>query len=258
MDSFPRRKPHQGLFKHTKGLNNIGAMRSSAAQISGVDDGVGEVMNAIDRLGLTENTLVVFCSDQGTAGGHHGIWGIGHNTKPSVAYDKVIQVPLIIRHPGQVPAGETCDFLVNNYDLMPFVLDYLGLGEKIPRNSPGRSFADAARGRSMEWENVTYFEHFYTRAIRTDRWKYVWRHEQPDDLFDLENDPGEVENLAADPSHQDVVAGLKAKLDAFFAQYADPKYYIVQGGASKTWRPPFVDPDFVPIRDKTRYYDYSK
>ena len=52
MDSFPRRKPHQGLFKHTKELNNIGAMRSSAAQISGVDDGVGEVMDAIDRAGM--------------------------------------------------------------------------------------------------------------------------------------------------------------------------------------------------------------
>ncbi len=147
MDSFPRMEPHPGLFKHTKELNNIDAMRSSAAQISGVDDGVGEVMAALERLGLAGNTLVVFTSDQGTAGGHHGIWGMGHNTKPSVAYDSVQQVPLIIRQPGQVPAEKTCDFLVNNYDMMPFILDYVGLRESIPQNSPGRSFADAVRAQ---------------------------------------------------------------------------------------------------------------
>jgi len=258
MDSFPRMEPHPGLFKHTKELNNVDAMRASAAQISGVDDGVGEVMAALERLGLTDNTLVVFTSDQGTAGGHHGIWGMGHNTKPSVAYDSVQQVPLIIRQPGQVSAGKTCDFLVNNYDLMPFVLDYVGLAETIPQNSPGRSFAGAVRGQSMEWENVTYFEHFYTRAIRTDRWKYVWRYEQPDDLFDLKTDPGELQDLAEDSSYQEVVGQMKDQLNAFFDQYADPRYDVVHGGKSKTWRPPFVEPDFVPVTNKTRYYEYDK
>ena len=56
----------------------------------------------------------------------------------------------------------------------------------------------------------------FTRAIRTDRWKYVWRYQQPDDLFDLKNDPGELQNIAEDSSHQDVVAGLKKQLEAFF------------------------------------------
>jgi len=256
MESFPRMEPHKGLFKHTIELNRVDAMRATAAQISGVDEGVGEVLAELERLGLDKNTLVLFCADQGMAGGHHGIWGMGHNTKPSVAYDKVIQVPLIVSHPGAVVEGDTCDFLVNNYDIMPFVLDYVGLGAEMPENSPGRSFAPVVRGETMEWQNETYFEHFYTRAIRTDRWKYVWRFEQPADLFDLHENPEETRNLAEDPDYSEIIVDLKAKIDSFFNEYANPKYDILKGGESKSWRPPFAEPDFVPIENKTRYYNY--
>ena len=183
---------------------------------------------------------------------------MSHNVKPSVAYDKILNVPLIVRQPGKVPSNSQCDFIVNNYDLMPTLLDYVGLGQQMPDNSPGRSFADALLGKSLKWDNVTYYEHFYTRAIRTDRWKYVFRYKEPDDLFDLVNDPLEHNNLAEHSDYQEIRKELKSRLDAFFERYADPKYDILHGGKSKTWRPPFVEPNYVPIQKKTRYYDYSK
>ena len=246
------------MFKHTGEFNNIQAIRASAAQISGVDDGIGEVLAALERFGLTDNTLVIFCADQGVGGGYNGIWGMGHNVKPSVAYDKILNVPLIVRHRGKIQNEKRCDFLVNNYDLMPTILDYVGLGDQMPANSPGRSFSPVLKGKSQDWDNVTYYEHFYTRAIRTDRWKYVFRHEEPDDLFDLENDPLEHNNLASDPTYQELMIKLKKQLDDFFAKYANPKYDIMQGGKSKSCHPPFIEPNYVPIKKKTRYYDYNK
>lgn len=258
LNSFPRSEPHEGLFKHTSELNAIEAMRTVASQISGLDECVGRIMDALQRLELSENTLLVFCADQGLAGGHNGIWGMGHNTKPSVAYDSVMQVPLIVSRPGHVPAGEAVDLLVNNYDMMPTLLDYAGLAEHLPQHSPGRSFSPTLRGQEQAWENVTFYEHFYTRAVRTERWKYVFRHQQPDDLFDLENDPAESQNLAESPAHASVRQQLRRRIDEFFDRYADPRYDIVRGGTTQTWRPPFVEPDFVPIPGQTRYYDYEK
>jgi arylsulfatase A-like enzyme len=258
MNSFPRLKPHKGMFKHTGEFNDIRAIRASAAQISGVDDGIGDVLAALERFGLKDNTLVIFCADQGVGGGYNGIWGMGHNVKPSVAYDKILNVPLIICHPGNVQKNKQNDFLVNNYDLMPTILDYVGLSAQMPSNSPGRSFSPVLNGKKQEWDNVTFYEHFYTRAIRTDRWKYVFRHEEPDDLFDLDNDPLEHKNLAENPVYQDEIQKLKKRLDDFFEKYANPKYDIMKGGKSKSWHPPFIEPNFVPIQKKTRYYDYTK
>jgi arylsulfatase A-like enzyme len=256
MESFPRQEPHKGLFKHIHELNNVMAMRTSAAQISGVDEGVGGIMSALKELGLIENTIVIFTADQGTAGGYNGIWGMGHNTKPSVAYDKVMQVPMIVYHDKQIKPGQTSDKLVNNYDLLPFIVDYIGFGDNIPENLPGRSFAKIVRGEEIYWEDVTFFEHFYTRAIRTDKWKYVWRYKQDADLFDLEKDPAEEKNLATDPAYADVIKKLKVRLDSFYGKYTNKKYDIINGGKSKSWHPPFVEPDFVPVENKTRYYRY--
>lgn len=258
MASFVRQKPHNGLFKHTIELNQVEAMRTSGALISGLDDCVGRIVATLERLELAQDTLIVFCADQGLAGGRNGIWGMGHNAKPSVAYDSVMQVPLIVSRPESVPAGETSNLIVNNYDMLPTILDYVGLDDEIPTKSPGRSFAPTLNGQQQNWENVTFYEHFYTRAIRTDRWKYVFRHEQPDDLFDLANDPEEQQNLADRAEHRTVQRELKQRLDEFFNHYADPQYDIVQGGTSQSWRPPFVDPSFVLVPGKTRYYEYEK
>jgi arylsulfatase A-like enzyme len=234
--SFPRDLMHPWLFNNKEYLNNLTAIRRVACETSGVDDGVGEVLATLKRLGLEENTLVVYAADQGWMGGQNGLWGMGDHTRPLGAFDQMMHIPLIFRHTGAIPAGATCDFLVGNYDFMTSMLRYLGLGEKIPRQpaSPGRDYSPALRGQPMQWDNVMYYEMEIVRAIRTDDYKYVHRHpEGPYELYDLRNDPYEKFNLYGQPAQAKIQADLAHRLTEFFKTYADPRYDIYRGGGSK-------------------------
>ncbi len=86
LPSFPREPQHPWLYNNKDYLNNPKAIRTFAAELSAVDDGVGQIMATLDRLHLRERTLVVFCGDQGWLGGHHGIWGMGDHTRPLGAF----------------------------------------------------------------------------------------------------------------------------------------------------------------------------
>jgi arylsulfatase A-like enzyme len=151
-----------------------------------------------------------------------------------------MHVPLIWRHAGKIPAGLCSDALVSNYDFLPSLLDYVGLADKQAADppSPGRSYAAELRGtRSMEWENVVYFEFETVRAIRTDRWKYIVRHgDGPGELYDLAADAGERSNLIDAAEHAALRGDLHQRLTDFFARYADPKYDLWRGGRSKAAR----------------------
>jgi len=239
LPSFPRRPIHPWLHNNRRFMNNVGAMRRYAAECSAVDDGVGEVMATVKRLGLDDRTLVVYTADQGWGGGQHGIWGMGDHTRPLHAFDETMHVPLIFRHAGSIAAGRRCDRMVSNYDLMPTLLSYLGLTEKMPLSppSPGRDFAPMLRGKTIPWDDVVFYEFENTRAIRTADWKYVHRHRRgPHELYDLKNDPGETRNLVEAPVHAHTRGRLKSRLDRFFARYADPQYDLWRGGRSKAAR----------------------
>jgi arylsulfatase A-like enzyme len=239
LPSFPREETHPWLHANRKFMNNIGAMRRHAAEVSGVDDGVGRVMATLKAQGLDENTLVVFTGDQGLAGGQSGFWGMGDHTRPLTGYDWTMHVPLIWRHPGRVSAGKRSDLLVSNYDFLPSVLDYLGLKDKQAAEppSPGRSYAAALRGKPAGWENVMFFDFENVRAVRTDRWKLITRFpDGPDELYDLKADPGERANLIDQGAHAATRKELRKRLNEFFARYADPKYDLSRGGQSKASR----------------------
>jgi arylsulfatase A-like enzyme len=235
--SFPRDTPHPWLFNNREFLNNVVAIRRVAAETSGVDDGVGEILSTLKRLSLEDNTLVVYAADQGWMGGHNGLWGMGDHTRPPGAWEQMMHVPLIFRHPGRIPAGQTCDWLVSNYDFLPSLLAYLGLGDKTPGNSPGRDFSPALLGRTRTWENEAFYEMENTRAIRTARWKYVARHpDGPFELYDLQADPDERFNCYGQPQQAGIQQRLATRLAAFFQQYADPRYDLWRDGTSKAGR----------------------
>jgi arylsulfatase A-like enzyme len=234
MLSFPRDTVHPWQFNNREYVGNVVSMRRVAAETSGVDDGVGEVMATLERLGLDENTLVVYAGDQGLMGGQNGFWGMGDHTRPIGAHELMMHVPLIFRHPGRIPAGKTSNLFVSNYDFLPTVLDYLGLGRERPAKSPGRDYSGALGGESIAWDNVVFYEMENTRAIRTETWKYVARFpEGPFELYDMKTDPHERFNLFGQPRLEPIKEKLARQLDAFFARHADAQYDLWKGGRSK-------------------------
>lgn len=237
--SFPVDAMHPWQF-HNKGFHNQQiAMEREAAETSGVDDGVVEVMAALERLGLTKNTLVVYAADQGWMGGQNGMWGMGDHFRPIGAHDLMMQIPFIFHQPGRIAAGRTSDILVSNYDFMPTVLGYLGLGDRMPRHpkSPGRDFSPVLLGKEIAWDNVVFYEMETCRAVRADDWKLVVRHpDGPHELYDMKSDPRERFNLFGQPGMDTRRAEMQGKLEAFFNQYADPQYDIWKGGRSKAKR----------------------
>jgi arylsulfatase A-like enzyme len=237
--SFPVDAMHPWQWANKQFHNKQVAMERVACEVSGVDDGVGEIMSTLKRLGLDDDTVVIYASDQGWMGGQNGMWGMGDHFRPTGAHELMMQIPLIFRQPGKIPAAQTNDLLVSNYDFMPSLVSYLGLGEKIPAHpkSPGRDFSPSLRGERHAWENVVFYEMETTRAIRTDDWKYVSRFpEGPFELYDMRADPQERFNRYGQPGADAVQRQLASRLDAFFARYADPEYDIWKGGRSKAKR----------------------
>ncbi len=237
MNSYPRAEVSPWARSNRSSVNNVKSMRNYAAAVSGVDDGVGRVMETLKKLGVDKNTLVVFSADQGLNAGHNGYWGMGDHSRPINTLDATVRIPLIFRHPEQIPAGKVSDLA--NHDFLPTVLEHLGLKEQTPSQPPlpGHSFAPVLTGREIKWDNVIFHDFENTRMIRTEEWKLTLRYNNgPDELYNIKNDPDERRNLIHVPQHKDVKVRLTKRLEDFFAKYADPKYDLWNGGISKAPR----------------------
>ena len=237
LDSFPRTEPQPWNFNYGSWIGDKQVIRKYAAEISGIDDGVGRIMQTLDEQKLTENTLVVFMADQGLSGGQAGYWGMGDHTRPLTAFDWTMTIPLIFHWPGKVTGGRREERMVSNYDLLPTILSQLGLNAPAPdkMKRPGRDFSAILRGESISWENEHFYEFENVRAIRTDRWKYIERiHQRPNELYDLVHDPQEHHNLYGDSDFADRVIPLRKRLYQFFEKHADPKWDLWRGGGTKT------------------------
>ena len=237
LPSFPRGPMHPWLHSNKEYINNLHAIRRYACELSAIDDGVGEIMQTLRRLALDTDTLVIFTADQGWAGGHHGIWGMGDHTRPLHAFDGTMRIPLIFRHSKSILPGRKSDLMTSNYDLLPTVLSYLDLSGEVPNDPklPGRDYSAALKAKTFEWDNVVFYEFENVRAVRTVEWKYVERYpDGPHELYNLKNDPGEWFNLYCQPRQGDIQKELRVRLYEFFNRYADPQYDLWRGGRSKT------------------------
>jgi arylsulfatase A-like enzyme len=234
---FPREQVHPWLRQNLDIINSDVAIRSYAAAVSGVDDGVGEILAALAELKLDANTLVIYTADHGLCGGHHGVWGMGDHSRPLHMFQENLRIPLILRHPERIPPGRVVDTMTCNYDFFPSMLSYLGLERRKPETPalPGRSYAAALAGEKLDWdEEITFHEYENTRAVQTRQWKLVRRHpDGPDELYDMTADPDELTNLIDRPSSAEVCQGLDAQLQAFFERHADPQYDMWRGGRTK-------------------------
>jgi arylsulfatase A-like enzyme len=178
--------------------------------IADLDQQIGRLLKALRDAGLEDNTLVIFTSDHGLAVGSHGLSG-----KQNM-YEHTIGVPLLIAGP-QVPGGRRTTAQVYLRELFPTMCEMAGL--EIPPSVEGKSFAAVLRGEAdSHHEQVFAYFRDSQRMIRTDRWKLVYYPLLPRyQLFDLQQDPYERTNLAADPAYADTFAELRRRLEQWRA-----------------------------------------
>ncbi len=192
------------------GVTHEQARRSKQAYyatISFVDAQIGRVVDALDRLGLRDNTVIVFWSDHGYSLGTHGLW-----MKQSCFEDSA-RVPMIIAGPG-VKAGGVSPRVVEFVDVYPTLADLAGLS--LPAARPGASLRPLLAKPEAAWNRPAFTQvergGFPGRSVRTPRWRYTEWDEgrQGVELYDHDRDQGEMKNLAGDGSRAAVIAELKA------------------------------------------------
>jgi arylsulfatase A-like enzyme len=191
--------------------------------ITRVDIAVGEILAELERLGLDENTVILYSSDHGSLLGAHGLAG------KWLMYEESIRVPLVIRDPRQPRSlrGRRCEEMALSIDLAPTMLTLAGV--PVPERMQGRSLEPLVAGQDVDWRDDWYYEHVYNtrpprrpivkcEGVRTDRWKYTRYPEiEPpyEQLFDLDHDPREEKNLAHAEAHADVLSRLRNRCDEY-------------------------------------------
>jgi iduronate 2-sulfatase len=185
------------------------ALRAYWATISFVDAQVGRLLDALDRLKLTDNTIVVFWSDHGYHTGEHGLW-----MKMSL-FENSARVPLIIASPGRAH-GKASPRTVELIDLYPTLADLAGLDP--PKDLAGASLRPLLDNASAKWDRPAYTQlrraQFPGYSVRDERYRYThWDSGQRGvQLYDYETDPHELKNLADDPAHAATVKRMKGLL----------------------------------------------
>jgi arylsulfatase A-like enzyme len=199
-------------------------LRDYLATIQSVDDGVGEVLDYLDNSGLAENTIVVYTSDQGFYLGEHGWFD------KRFMYEESFRTPLLMRYPKEIKAGTLVDELIQNLDFAATFLDYANI--PIPEDVQGESFRKVVSGEATDWRNAIYYtyyeypgEHKVQRhhGIRTKRYKLIHFYYDSGtwELYDLEKDPSEMNNLYNHPDYGEVQEEMHQKLKEIRIKYGD-------------------------------------
>ncbi len=171
------------------------------ALVSFMDEHVGRILQALEALGHAENTLVVFATDHGHYLGHHGLYN-----KAIHHYEDLLRIAMIVRWPGRTPPGSVSNDLQNLVDLAPSFLSAAGV--EIPFHMTGKDATGNWSGQAPVRDySITENHHGYRKAhLHTyveDRYKItVYRAWDEGELFDLQEDPGELNNLWDDPDSQ--------------------------------------------------------
>lgn len=193
--------------------------------VAAIDENVGRLLEYLDKEGLTENTVVMYTSDQGLFLGEHDY------IDKRWMFEEALQMPFLARYPGEIKPGSVNDDIIINADFAPTFLDFAG--RPTPADMQGRSFRTNLAGKTpTDWRSAMYYRYWQhtTRpahyGIRTKRYKLIFFYGLPLDakgadkvptqpgleLYDLEKDPKELKNVYNDPAYATVVKKLKAQL----------------------------------------------
>lgn len=200
--------------------------------VASVDDNVGRILDFLEEEGLDENTIVVYSSDQGFYLGEHGWFD------KRFIYEQSISMPLLVKYPGVIEAGSECNKMVLNLDFAETFLEFAGI--EIPSDMQGMSLKGILKGEEPEnwresiyyryFRNVSYHNVYAHYGIRTNRCKLVYYYSAPNDmdhfqpeweLFDLERDPLELENLYEHEDYKGIVIEMKTELKRLRELYDD-------------------------------------
>jgi len=189
--------------------------------VASIDDNVGRVLDYLQESELSEDTIVVYTSDQGFFLGDHGLYD------KRFMYEDSLRMPLLVRYPEGIRPGSASDAIVLNLDFASTFLDYANV--PIPTDLQGQSFKEFADGvPPREWRREMFYK-FYEQAygigphegIRTERHKlihYLYG-DQGWELYDLSNDPSELDNVYGAPGSKQLVEDLKARLNSLKKEY---------------------------------------
>ncbi|MCG7588659.1 sulfatase [Photobacterium sp. OFAV2-7] len=201
-------------------------MQDYLATVKAVDESVGEVLDYLEENGLSDNTLVVYTSDQGFFLGEHGFFD------KRFMYEESFSTPLVMQYPGKIKPGTVVDELVQNIDYAPTFLQFAGVDA--PKDLDGESMVDLlTTGQANNWRSSLYY-HYYESpgfhnvarhyGVRDNRYKLIHFY-YPDDaweLYDLKKDGSEMQNVIDDPAYKDEVVRLKRELHKLEKQYDVP------------------------------------
>lgn len=197
-------------------------LRAGAA----IDDNIGKVLDYLDKAGLSENTVVIYTSDQGYFMGEHGFFD------KRLMYEESLRMPFVVRYPKEIPAGQRLDDIILNIDFPLLLADYAAL--PTPSGMQGRSFRPNLKGQTpTDWRKSMYYRYWLHHPIRpahfgvrNQRYKLIFYYGQGLDkpgtseevtkpsweFFDLQNDPKEMQNAYDDAAYQDIIADMKREL----------------------------------------------
>ena len=210
--------------------------------VASIDDNVGRLLDYLDEEGLRENTIVAYTSDQGFFLGDHGWYD------KRFMYEESLKMPYVMRYPRGIAAGSVNRDMILNVDFAPTYLELAGL--PVPDHFQGRSFAPLLRGETPDdWRVAMYYRYWMHKThhnvyahygIRSDRYKLIYYYADalgqagtidetypPEwELFDLEMDPYELNNVVDDPAYAERVIELKAQLHRLQAEVGDERHHL--------------------------------
>jgi N-acetylglucosamine-6-sulfatase len=216
-------KPHPWDPQNKKSKDYLRAMLA-------VDKSTGEIRKCLDDLNILDNTIIVFCSDNGYFIGSH------QRGDKRLMYEESLRIPLIVRYPKIIKAGSNSSEMVLNIDIAPTLVELAGA--KVPEGMQGVSLVPLLKDKNKGWRKSFLYEYFQESyapgfvtvvGVRNKKFKYIENHEVNDisELYDLERDPGEMNNLINSPEYRSVRAEMKAELEKLKVKtgYFDPRVY---------------------------------
>ena len=227
-ETFEKKPYRQQLIEKLWGLGDYGweGFQEIAARYFGhctlLDDMVGRVVAHLEQLGVLDNTIIVYTSDHGDCLGAHKLI-----EKGEFMYDEIYRIPLVIAHPDCQAPGTACDEFVYLHEIMLSSLDAAGLD--VPADLDGQSFLPAIEGRPFangREEVYCVFDRHFTvanqRMVRTRTHQFTFNSGDPGELYDLQRDPYQLDNVYGDPAYEAVRQDLIGRMDRYMEELGDP------------------------------------